>query len=280
MSDTTNTPDEPDGGAVLRTGEQPVAGGDGADAATNGVAPTRPSPGPRTPAGGTPTVPAGGGNGVEPDPVPAGGPVPSPGPGAAAPPPWRRMPQHETADARAAVMTPVPSAQPDLLDEIPTAFVEPTGSPEPSSPTADGATAGASAGERPGWSSVRARVGPPRRASLQLKRLDPWSVLKISLVLSGVLFLIFLVAVGLLYGVLDGMGVWDRLNGTYSDLVSGDGSGGGEPLISAWRVLGYTAFIGAINSVLFAAALTVGAFVYNVCADLVGGIEVTLSERD
>jgi len=64
---------------------------------------------------------------------------------------------------------------------------------------------------------------------LQLKRLDPWSVLKLALVLAGVLFLIWLVVVGLLYGVLDGMGVWDRLNGTYSDLVSGAGSSGGDP---------------------------------------------------
>jgi len=115
---------------------------------------------------------------------------------------------------------------------------------------------------------------------LQLKRLDPWSVLKLALVLAGVLFLIWLVVVGLLYGVLDGMGVWDRLNGTYSDLVSGAGSSGGETLISAGRVFGYATLFGAINSVLFAVALTVGAFVYNVCADLVGGIEVTLSERD
>jgi len=35
-----------------------------------------------------------------------------------------------------------------------------------------------------------------------------------------------------------------------------------------------------VNSLLFAVAITVVAFVYNVAADLVGGIEVTLSERD
>jgi hypothetical protein len=46
------------------------------------------------------------------------------------------------------------------------------------------------------------------------------------------------------------------------------------------RVFGFAAVIGAVNSLLFAVAVTVGAFVYNVSADLVGGIEVTLSERD
>ena len=49
---------------------------------------------------------------------------------------------------------------------------------------------------------------------------------------------------------------------------------------SAGRVFGIAAVVGAINSLLFAVAVTVGAFVYNVSADLVGGIEVTLSERD
>ena len=104
-------------------------------------------------------------------------------------------------------------------------------------------------------------------------------MLKLALVLAVVLFFIWLVAVGVLYGVLDGMGVWDRLNGTYADLVSGEAQTG-STLISAGRVFGLAAVIGAINSLLFAVAVTVGAFVYNVSADLVGGIEVTLSERD
>jgi hypothetical protein len=117
----------------------------------------------------------------------------------------------------------------------------------------------------------------PRQASLQLKRFDPWSVLKIALVLAVVLYLIWLVAVGVLYGVLDGIGVWDRLNGQYADLVAEQG---GNRLISAGRVFGVAAVVGAVNSLLVAVALTVGAFIYNVSADLVGGIELTLSERD
>jgi hypothetical protein len=117
----------------------------------------------------------------------------------------------------------------------------------------------------------------PRQASLQLKRLDPWSMLKVALVLAAVLYLVWLVAVGMLYGVLDGIGVWDRLNGQYADLVAQQG---GDRLISAGRVLGVAAIVGAVNSLLLAVAMSVAAFVYNVAADLVGGIEVTLSERD
>lgn len=120
----------------------------------------------------------------------------------------------------------------------------------------------------------------PRKASLQIQRFDPWSVLKLSLVLSVAMFLMWLVSVGVLYGVLDGMGVWDKVNGAYSDLASVNEDGGGEELISAGRVFGVSAVVGAVNIVLFTAFATVLAFVYNVSADLAGGIEITLSERD
>ncbi|MFE2752367.1 DUF3566 domain-containing protein [Actinosynnema sp. NPDC059335] len=119
----------------------------------------------------------------------------------------------------------------------------------------------------------------PRRASLQVKRVDPWSVLKLALVLSVALFFVWLVAVGVLYGVLNGMGVWDKINNTASDLLQGNESGS-DPLISAGRVFGVAAIVGAVNIVLFTALATVGSFVYNVSADLAGGLEVTLSERE
>jgi Transmembrane domain of unknown function (DUF3566) len=208
-----------------------------------------------------------------PDPEPASGPMPGPGPEAAAPPPWHRMPG-AGGGPEPAQPAPEPSSA-ELIDEGPTAFLEPPAHYEDSA-RADGNPSSDSGS----WSSMRAvRNRPPRQAALQLRRLDPWSMLKLGLVLAVVLFFIWLVAVGVLYGALDGMGVWDRLNGTYADLVSGD-TPTGSPLISAGRVFGFAAVIGAINSLLFAVAVTVGAFVYNVSADLVGGIEVTLSERD
>lgn len=196
---------------------------------------------------------------------PVTGPVPGPGPGAAPPPPWRRMPDAQRAER------PRPDAT-GLLDEGPTAFME-----TPRDVAGTSSPSSARGGES-GWSMRAMRTRPPRQAALQLRRLDPWSVLKLALVLAVVLFFIWLVAVGILYGVLDGMGVWDRLNGTYADLVSGQASG--SPLISAGRVFAVAAIVGAINSLLFAVAVTLAAFIYNVSADLVGGVEVTLSERD
>jgi hypothetical protein len=213
-----------------------------------------------------------------PEPEPAPGPVPGPGPEAAAPPPWNRMSgpggPDTTTTASTTTQAPQPAPEaPGLLDEGPTAFLEPPRQD-------DGGRGDATASGSGSWSSVRSvRSRPPRQAALQLKRFDPWSALKMGLVLAVVLFFTWMVAVCVLYGVLDGMGVWDRLNGTYADLVSGE-TPTGSPLISAGRVFGFAAVIGAVNSLLFAVAATVGAFIYNVSADFVGGVEVTLSERD
>lgn len=147
------------------------------------------------------------------------------------------------------------------------------GGPPPQSPTVRPATAAPTALRRPGRG--------PRRASLQVKRVDPWSVLKLAFVLSVALFFVWLVAVGVLYGVLDGMGVWDRVNGTFNEFSQGSGTTSNSgPLITASRVFGIAAIIGAINIVLFTALATVGSFVYNVSADLAGGLEITLAERE
>ena len=105
-------------------------------------------------------------------------------------------------------------------------------------------------------------------------------MLKVSLVLSIAGFFAWMVAVGVLYGVLESMGVWSQLNGTYSDLTSVNNPQASEDLISAGGVFGVAALVGLVNIVLITAMCTVGAFIYNASADLAGGIEVTLSERD
>ncbi|HEX6756202.1 MAG TPA: DUF3566 domain-containing protein [Mycobacteriales bacterium] len=117
---------------------------------------------------------------------------------------------------------------------------------------------------------------PARRARLLVRHIDPWSTLKFSFVLAVAMFFVWLVAVGVLYGVLDGMGVFDQINSLYAEVA---GSGTGQ-LFTPSLVLGTAALVGAVNIVLFTALATIGAFVYNICADLVGGIEVTLAERD
>jgi hypothetical protein len=119
------------------------------------------------------------------------------------------------------------------------------------------------------------RVRGPRRARLQLRHINPWTVLKFSCVLSIALFFVWLIVIGVLYGVLDASGVIGKVNSTVTT-INGPGS---KAPITAGIVFGGAAIVGVVNIVLFIALSTIGSVVYNLCADLVGGVELTLSER-
>ncbi|KUI44371.1 hypothetical protein AU197_03470 [Mycobacterium sp. IS-1590] len=138
-------------------------------------------------------------------------------------------------------------------------------------------------GSRPP-SGVRVQVGTrhkgPVRASMQIRRIDPWSTLKVSAVLSVALFFVWMIAVAFLYLVLGGMGVWSKLNTNVGDLLTSAGGGSGGELVSSGTIFGGATLIGLVNIVLLTAMATIGAFIYNLTTDLVGGVEVTLADRD
>jgi hypothetical protein len=115
----------------------------------------------------------------------------------------------------------------------------------------------------------------PRRARLQLRHINPLTVLKFSCVLAVALFFVWMILIGVLYGILDGAGVLQKINDTITT-INGPGS---KAPITAGIVFGGAAVIGAVNIILFIALSTIGSWIYNLCADLVGGIEITLSER-
>ncbi|WP_150237202.1 DUF3566 domain-containing protein [Nocardiopsis quinghaiensis] len=135
-----------------------------------------------------------------------------------------------------------------------------------------------------GPNAVKASLSS-RKAHLSVSRVEPWSVMKFSFVVSLVCFIILFVAVAVIYATLSMLGVFDELTNMINALLEGDGSEdelGLNP--SAWfspgRVLGYTGVVGALNIVLITALSTVGAMLYNLVADLVGGVDVTLSEAE
>ena len=129
-------------------------------------------------------------------------------------------------------------------------------------------------------------VRPPRKAHLVLRRIEPWSAMKFSFVVSLVCFVVLFVAVAVLYGVLSGLGVFSSITDTVAQLTAGGGGakGVGTIDIGSWfepvRILGYAALLGAVNVVLITALSTLGAVIYNISADLVGGVEVTFSEAE
>ncbi|HEX2316057.1 MAG TPA: DUF3566 domain-containing protein [Thermomonospora sp.] len=157
--------------------------------------------------------------------------------------------------------------------------------PMPQGPGGPGGPGGPASGKKD--KRPAARLGgaggkSPRRAQLQLSRLEPWSVMKFSFVMSLVAFVVLLVAVVVLYVILSGLGVFDSITETVTDLTGDpeDSNVDAASWFSFGRVFGYTVLVGALNVLLITALATVGSVIYNLAADLVGGVEVTLKEAE
>jgi hypothetical protein len=139
--------------------------------------------------------------------------------------------------------------------------------------------AAAPAGGKPQKKSAQR---PARQAHLTVTRVEPWSVMKFSFVVSLVAFVILFVAVSILYGTLSALGVFDSLQRVVTSVTSSQNSAGvnAAKWWSASRVLGYTGLLGSFNIVLITAMSTIGAVVYNLTSRLIGGVEVTLRETE
>lgn len=149
------------------------------------------------------------------------------------------------------------------------------------------ATAGtrsrAAAGATPRPSGTRpARRAGPRRVRLTLQRVDPWSVMKISFLVSVALGIAGVIMVAVLWSVLSGMQVFSTVNELIVMLNTGEDGASSFDLmdyLGFGRVVSLSVVIGVINVILLTALATLTAFLYNVCTALVGGAQLTLSDE-
>lgn len=120
----------------------------------------------------------------------------------------------------------------------------------------------------------------PRRARLRLTRVDPWSVMKTAFLLSIAFGIVTVVSVLMVWTVLDRAGVWESINATVTDIVGQESASefDVEDYIGTSRVLGFTMLVAAIDVIILTAVATLTAFLYNMSAALLGGVEVTLAE--
>ncbi|CAN5433025.1 hypothetical protein BH10ACT10_BH10ACT10_04520 [soil metagenome] len=157
-------------------------------------------------------------------------------------------------------------------------------------PTAsDSARRPGTSGPRPSSSSSSstptrssARPKGTRKARLRLVHLDPWSVMKTSFLLSIAFGIVTVVAVAVVMSVLGAAGVWGSINETVGDVLGGDAAQtfDVQDYVGTSRVLGFTMIVAVVDVVLITAISTLGAFLYNLAAALLGGIEVTLAEDE
>jgi hypothetical protein len=134
---------------------------------------------------------------------------------------------------------------------------------------------------KPARRTSAAQVRGPRRARLRLSRIDPWSVMKVSFLLAIAFGVVTVVSVFMVWSVLGAAGVWSSINNTVSDTLSSGNNTSTfniEDYLGMSRVLGFTMLVSVIDVVLITAIATLGAFLYNMAASLLGGIEVTLAE--
>ncbi|MFD5188259.1 DUF3566 domain-containing protein [Streptomyces sp. NPDC058357] len=168
----------------------------------------------------------------------------------------------------------------------PQAYPSPAGGTQGGRPPGGGTQGGvqgvgaAQAARRP---RTGARTTPrTRKARLRVAKADPWSVMKVSFLLSIALGICTVVASAVLWMVMDAMGVFETVGGTISEATgSNDGNGFDlQSFLSLPRVLIFTSVIAVIDVVLATALATLGSFIYNLSAGFVGGIELTLAEDE
>ncbi len=133
------------------------------------------------------------------------------------------------------------------------------------------APAGASASPRP--------VAGPRKARLAVSRVDPWSVMKFSFLMSFAVGIMIVVGAAVIWLVLDGLHVFTTINDTLVE-VAGDPE---KINILQWvtfdRTVSFATIIALADVVLLTILSTVFAFLYNITASLVGGVTVTLTDE-
>ncbi|WP_079076740.1 DUF3566 domain-containing protein [Streptomyces europaeiscabiei] len=128
-----------------------------------------------------------------------------------------------------------------------------------------------------------ARTTPrTRKARLRVAKADPWSVMKVSFLLSIALGICTVVAAAVLWMVMNAMGVFSSVGATISEATGSNESNGFDlqSFLSLPNVLIFTTVIAVIDVVLATALATLGAFIYNLSAGFVGGIELTLAEDE
>ncbi|MFT3660602.1 MAG: DUF3566 domain-containing protein [Gordonia sp. (in: high G+C Gram-positive bacteria)] len=258
----------------------PPQGGPGQVPGRPGPGPGPSGPGPKGPAG-----PSGKGHGGP----PPSGPIPKVTPPQGQPAPTKAgAPQQAAAGAvgaAAGVAAGQAAKGPSAPSAVQTTTVVPQTSAVKERPDLDAihkTGAKADTGDRAAVRRISpsSSIGTPLRAAVQVRRVDPWSIFKVSGVLAVAGFLIWMIAIAVLYGVLAGMGIWDQVNSTVSTIVSSDGSSSGDELITLGQVFGFSALFGLFAAIVLTALSTILAYIYNVCADVVGGVEVTLADLD
>ena len=128
------------------------------------------------------------------------------------------------------------------------------------------------------------KVGTARRtrkARLRISQVDPWSVMKTSFMFSIAAGIMLVVAVYAFWTVLSSTPLFDSVNEMVQNVVSTPGDSTSfrvQEYVNTQKVMGIAALIACVDVLIFTALATLGSFLYNLAATMLGGLEVTLAE--
>ena len=120
-----------------------------------------------------------------------------------------------------------------------------------------------------------------RKARLRLSRLDPWSVMKTSFLFSIAAGIMLVVAVYVVWTVIGASSLFNSVNEIVKSVVSTPGDTTPfriQEYINTQKVMGVAALLACVDVVIFTALATLGSFLYNLAATMLGGLEITLAE--
>ncbi|WEV59016.1 DUF3566 domain-containing protein [Bifidobacterium sp. ESL0728] len=122
------------------------------------------------------------------------------------------------------------------------------------------------------------RTPRARRMSLSLTRVDAWSVAKVTLLLSVAAGIIQIVAVALIWALLNVVGVFDQVTQIVSSTGLDTGGFNLASIFSLGTVLSSVTILSIVEVVVATLFAVIIAALYNVISQLVGGVHVTLGD--
>lgn len=146
---------------------------------------------------------------------------------------------------------------PTVPPAVPPATTQPRSAPEPKA-------AAAAAG--------------PRRVRLSISRIDPLSAMKLAFLLSVAIGIGIVVATAAVWQVLDSMGVFAQMISMVDELGAQEQFGPLLEYLEFRRVISFATVVAIVDVVLLTVLSTLGAFLYNIVAALVGGLHLTLTD--